>query len=106
MTVAEECADSCWPSYEARLHDDLGLYDQAIELHERMLQPGYRGWGGANIDERLYSMLRLGPLYEETGDTTKAIGAYRRVVEQWANADARGQEMVSRFRERITALGG
>jgi eukaryotic-like serine/threonine-protein kinase len=104
VTAAAACADSCWPSHEARLHDDLGHHDQAIALHERMLLPGYAGWAGSNIAERLYSMLRLGPLYEEVGDTAKAIEAYQRIVDQWADGDSRGQVTVQQFRDRIAAL--
>ena len=41
-------------------------------------------------------MMRLGPLYEEMGDTAKAIDAYEGVVDQWAEGDPRAQEEVLR----------
>ena len=64
------------------------------------------GGGGDSTSQRLAAMLRLGPLYEEIGDTVKAVEAYERMVDLWADADARGQITVRRFQERIAELGG
>ena len=77
----------------------------AVAGYERVRVGGYTNWG-LNTAERLHAMMRLGPLYEALGDTTKAIEAYRRMVDQWADSDERGQETVTRFRERMVALGG
>lgn len=51
-------------------------------------------------------MLLLGPRYEEAGDPSGALEAYERVVQEWANADARGMERVRQAEARIAALGG
>ena len=40
------------------------------------------------------------------GDTVRAVEAYQRMIDQWAAGDARAQETVRRFRERIAELGG
>lgn len=97
------CSD-CYPFLQATLHDRLGRLDRASDLYERVLRPGYRGWG-LNTGERLHAMMRLGPLYEEMGDTVKAIEAYQRMVDQWAEGDARAYDTVRRFQERMLALG-
>ena len=101
------CSDTCWPFDRARLYDRLGEQEQAAELYERVLEPGYSGWGRRlSTSQRLAAMLRLGPLYEEIGDTVKAVEAYERMVDLWADGDARGQITVRRFQERIAELGG
>ena len=49
---------------------------------------------------------RLGPLYEELGDTERALHYHRRLVELWADADPELQPQVEHARERIAALEG
>ncbi|MGI9626262.1 MAG: tetratricopeptide repeat protein [Longimicrobiales bacterium] len=93
------CSDACWSFDRARMHDRMGQYERALELY--LLEPNLNtSW------QRLFVLLRLGPLYEELGETEKAIEAYQRIVDQWAEGDARGREVVERYRDRITALGG
>ncbi|NNF29464.1 MAG: tetratricopeptide repeat protein [Gemmatimonadetes bacterium] len=95
----------CYLLFQATLHDRLGRAEAATGLYERVLRPGYSGWG-LNTGERIHAMLRLGPLYEEMADTVKAIEAYQRMVDQWTEGDARAHDTVRRFRERISALSG
>lgn len=47
---------------------------------------------------------RLGALYEEKGDSAKAVEHYRAFVELWKNADPALQPLVSEARERIAKL--
>ncbi len=51
-------------------------------------------------------MMRLGPLYEAVADTARAIGAYQRMADQWADGDERGLVVVRQSQARIAALGG
>jgi tetratricopeptide (TPR) repeat protein len=100
------CSDACWSFDRARMHDRLGEYERALELY--LLEPPRPiSMGNLNAEiERLFVLLRLGPLYEQLGRPDKAIEAYQRIVDQWAEGDTRGREVVARFRERIAALGG
>lgn len=54
----------------------------------------------------LSARLRLGPLYEQAGDTASAVESYREVISMWESGDAEAQTTVRRFRERVEALGG
>jgi eukaryotic-like serine/threonine-protein kinase len=104
VAVAFGCPD-CWPDLRAYAAAREGLTAEAIRLNEIVLTAPYR-------DTRLagtfgvQAMFLLGPLYEEAGDTTRAVEAYQRVAREWANADARGMERVREAEARIAALTG
>jgi eukaryotic-like serine/threonine-protein kinase len=51
-------------------------------------------------------LLRLGDLYEETGDTDRAVEAYVGLVELWRDADPVLRPQVDHARHRIAALTG
>ncbi|MDH3206701.1 MAG: hypothetical protein OEO79_08815 [Gemmatimonadota bacterium] len=105
LLADEGCSDACWLFERAVLNDRIEDPERAAALYERVRAEGF-GVEDGNIVEILHAKLRLGPLYEEMGDTARAIEAYQRIVDQWADADARGMETVRAFRERIAALGG
>jgi len=52
----------------------------------------------------LYAILRLGPTYDAAGDRAAAVSAYQRIVDMWADGDARGQEIVRAYQARIDEL--
>jgi len=52
----------------------------------------------------LWVLQRLPTVYEELGDTERALHYHRRLVELWADADPELQPRVERARERIRAL--
>ena len=52
----------------------------------------------------LWAIQRLAPLYEELGETERALHYYRRLVELWEDADPELQPQVEHARERIAAL--
>ncbi len=62
-------------------------------------------WPADGIDN-LHAVRRLVPLYEQVGDTAKALDAYRTLILQWENGDPEAREEVSAFRERVRGLGG
>jgi tetratricopeptide (TPR) repeat protein len=97
--------DSCWRLERAWLHERLQDPELALELYER-LREGWQWAWRSQIGEPLHARLRLGPLYEQVGDTARAIEAYQRMVDQWANGDERGTARVEEWRARIAALGG
>jgi hypothetical protein len=49
---------------------------------------------------------RLGALYEELGDNSKAAEHYAAFAELWADADPELQPRVQHARERVAALEG
>jgi eukaryotic-like serine/threonine-protein kinase len=55
---------------------------------------------------QLWTLQRLPALYEELGETDRAIEHYRRLAEMWADADPELQPRVRHARERIAALTG
>jgi tetratricopeptide (TPR) repeat protein len=95
--------DRCYDVLLAWAAEKSGDVDRAIEVNETIRTGGYT-FPELNGAHRLRSTLRLGPLYEQAGDTAKAVEAYQRVVDQWAGADARGQKTVAAARARIAAL--
>ncbi len=102
--IAEMGCPTCWKTEEAWIAERTGDTQRAIELYEGMLSGGFT-FAQLNGPNRLRAMLVLGPLYEEAGDTVNAVTAYQRVVDTWADADARGQQAVEHAQARIIALG-
>jgi len=87
----------------ALLSDRLGDVNRTIELFEEVLRPGYTLWG--SDPHRLWTMLRLGPLYEQAGDTLRAIAAYDALAQRWALGDEHGRAVATRFADRARMLG-
>ena len=52
------------------------------------------------------ALKRLGELYEQRGDTDKAVEYYNEFVELWKDADPELQPQVEDVRERIAKLVG
>lgn len=86
----------------ALLAERLGDADRTIELYEKILRPGYTSWG--SDPHRLRAIMRLGPLYEQTGDTLRAIEAYDAFARRWTRGDERGRAIAERFATRARAL--
>ena len=99
--------EGCWTCYRTEIalaHEWMHRPARAIELHESVLAQPY-ALVELNPVYGAVAMLHLGPLYEEVGDTAKAIEAYRRVVDRWGNGDAEAQRYVAQARARMDALG-
>ncbi len=60
-----------------------------------MRRPGYTGWGDA--PQLLRASIRLGPLYEEMGDTARALEAFRALSRQWADGDQYGRAVAEKL---------
>ncbi len=100
--------EGCWTCYRTEIalaHEWMHRPERAIELHESVLAHPYT-FVELNPAYGTVAMLHLGPLYEEVGDTAKAVEAYRRVVDRWSGGDEEAQRYVARARGRLEALGG
>lgn len=75
------------------LHRELGHLERA------------EGWYRAAWRHPL-SFERLGRLHERTGDTARAVAAYRRFIAGWSEADEPLRDRVARARDRVRELGG
>ncbi|KPJ80920.1 MAG: hypothetical protein AMS19_08890 [Gemmatimonas sp. SG8_23] len=94
----------CFEMQKAVVLEDLGRFDEAIAIWERVrAYPVLAESGGF---ERTAARVRLGPLLEASGDTAGAIAAYEELVAAWVDADPELQPQVALARERITALRG
>jgi tetratricopeptide (TPR) repeat protein len=92
----------CWRLSEAELEARRGRVAEAIGLYELAVnEPN-------NIlrypAERALALERLGPLYEEAGESDKAIDAYTRFAEAWEDADPELQPRVDAAREAVARL--
>lgn len=96
--------EACWVLERAFVTAAAGRTESAIERYERV----------GNLNEffsdllgitDLHADLRLGPLYEEAGDTARAAAAYQRVIHLWAGGDAEARAVAEEFRARVRALG-
>jgi len=79
--------------------------ERAIESYERYISQPF--FDGGNPLTHIFSTNvheRLGPLYEEIGDTANALRHYERFVELWRNADPALQPRVELARNRVAAL--
>jgi len=91
----------------ARIHERSGDGDSAIAAYERGITA--QGWN--KLWDDLWGNLpaalkRLGELYEQRGDTDKAVEYYNEFVELWKDADPELQPQVEDVRERIAKLVG
>jgi tetratricopeptide (TPR) repeat protein len=100
------CLQCAWMSI-ARLYDEGGRSDSAIAIYERAVPyPGEpdRLWEDGFTLPRAYR--RLGELYEQKGNRTKALQYYGLFVELWRNADPDLQPAVREVKQRMAQLAG
>lgn len=90
----------------ARAWDALGQPDSAIAAYERFVTIPSTGRYTTDGFELARAYLRLGELYEETGDRDNAIERYGDFVEAWQQADPALLAQVEDVRSRIARLTG
>ncbi|MDF2774213.1 MAG: protein kinase [Geminicoccaceae bacterium] len=102
---ADECA-ACLPFNLARAYDAAGKPDSAAMMFERYLSTPTWFKSSPGLDPvRLPAIReRLGQLYEEMGNTVKAIENYRAFIELWKNADPELQPRVADAKRRLARL--
>jgi eukaryotic-like serine/threonine-protein kinase len=59
-----------------------------------------------HLGQNLWVQPRIGPLYEQLGDTARAAAHYSRLAEQWRDADPELLPVLRHARERIAELAG
>ncbi len=97
---------TCFLFEIATAFDSARMKDSALVYFERYLtEPA---WFRLTTDARAKPVIlrRLGELYEERGDTQRAVEHYSNFVELWKNADSDLQPIVEDVRERIAQLAG
>jgi tetratricopeptide (TPR) repeat protein len=94
----------CWLPNMARAYDLAGEADSALAIYERyVMHPSlFRPYTDSFDLGPTYE--RLAALYEQRGDTAKAIYYYGKLVELWKDADPELQPRVEAARRAIEAL--
>jgi tetratricopeptide (TPR) repeat protein len=90
--------------HQGRAYDLAGAADSAIALYERYVEAPdmYRLY--LDADYLAHAYWRLGNLYEDQGDTERAVLYYARLIELWESADPELQPRVEAARRSIRAL--
>ncbi len=101
--AAEFGCSSCFLPTLAFAAAESGRTEEAIRYYERMQDRGFSDVALTG-SVRTAAILELPSLYEEAGDTARAVEAYRRLLDLWANADARGMARVRQAEARLAAL--
>ncbi len=97
----------CALPFLGHAYDVVGEADSALAIYERYVTTPYdlRNWNRWRDPFWLPKIhLRLGDLYEQRGDTAKAIYYYGKLVELWKDADPELQPRVEAARRAIEAL--
>ncbi len=96
----------CASSDRFRLYLDLGEPDSAIVMGERYL--AYRGPERVEEDALSLSTIRnrLGDLYLERGDRTRAAKLYQALLDQWRSADPLFQPQVREVKRKLALAVG
>jgi tetratricopeptide (TPR) repeat protein len=81
-----------------RLHEAAEEWETVIAGKDGSVDAGFQ------LAEQLWTLQRLPPLYEQLGDTAKAVRHYRRFIEWWNDADPALQPRVEHARKRVAAL--
>jgi tetratricopeptide (TPR) repeat protein len=94
----------CALPFLAMAHDLAGEPDSVVAINERYLEAPWLWRAGIDSYSRALAYERLGQLYEERGDTQKAIHYYGKLLELWKDADPELQPRVESAQRAIAAL--
>jgi DNA-binding SARP family transcriptional activator/tetratricopeptide (TPR) repeat protein len=91
-----------WALLDAgRLHDAAREWELVLDWKDELF-----AGVPSQVPQILWTLQRLPPLYEELGDTVRALHHYRQLVALWDDADPELQPRVDHARTRIAALEG
>lgn len=98
--------EHCLPRNLLRLFAQAGMADSALSQYEAYLRTprGSRPRTGPDLDLAGPTMEAVARMYEQRGDTARAVQAYRDFVAVWNRADAELQPRVAAARKRVEAL--
>ncbi len=94
----------CALPYLAMAYDQAGEPDSVVAIYERYLEMPWLRRVGTDSYSRVLAYERLGQLYEERGDTQKAVYYYSMLADHWKDADPELQPRVESARRAIAAL--
>ena len=83
----------------AEVLNSLGRDDEALEWYEHLTE-----LAAYEVVYRPWTNLRRAEIYEERGDTTRALMHYRRFIDLFHDADPEFQPPLERARSRVAAL--
>ena len=87
-----------------RAYDLGGQPDSAIAVYSRYVATPWVWWLSSDGEFHAWTYRRLGELYEERGDTARAVDAYGKMLVLWKDADPMLQRDVAAVRGRVAAL--
>jgi tetratricopeptide (TPR) repeat protein len=90
----------------ARAYEDAGRPDSAIAAYEKYLHTPWKWRFESDATELGWTMLRLGELYEQRGDTGKATSVYTGLLQLWRQADGELEPSVAEVRRRLATIEG
>jgi tetratricopeptide (TPR) repeat protein len=98
--------DYCLSLKLFRVFATAGMSDSALAQYEayRRTTNGSRPRSGPDPSLAAPALEAIGRMYEERGDTTRAVEAYRDFVARWKRADPEFHPRVAAARRRIDAL--
>lgn len=97
------CTICALPSL-AMAYDMAGQADSVIVIYERFLETPWQWRVGTDSYALAIAYERLGQLYEEGGESEKAVYYYGKLVDLWEGADPELQPRVESARRAIGAL--
>jgi tetratricopeptide (TPR) repeat protein len=103
---AENTCPMCYVFVLANAFDKLGSVDSAMAYYDRFLTARQLDRTGSDALYRPTSLRRMGELYDQAGDTERALAYYGDFVELWAEADPVLQPQVEAVRNRMAELVG
>ena len=96
----------CIPMFMSFAFDRARMADSAIHFMEQALETYDPNRMGDIRDPVIIPLFnrRLGELYEAKGDRVKAAEYYRKVIDQWKDADPELQVIIAELRARVRRL--
>jgi tetratricopeptide (TPR) repeat protein len=96
----------CYVVELANAFDKAGAVDSAAAYYEQFLTTPQLGRVGSDALGRPASLRRLGELYDQAGDTERALEYYGDFADLWDEADPVLQPQVEEVRQRMAELAG
>jgi tetratricopeptide (TPR) repeat protein len=103
--ASSECSICVLPDL-ARAYEEEERPDSAIAAYEKYLSTPWKWRFESDAIELGWTMLHLGELYEQRGDTAKAANVYTDLLRLWRRADGDLQPSVAEVHRRLATIEG